>query len=94
MVQLRVMLEERRGNVSIEDWAFEINKVVQPPDNQRLKVVTLYSYLNGTRNLTGKGARLLAQYFYEQGDFDMVNAISQITLGIPYPAPNGGGSKN
>jgi hypothetical protein len=85
------MLEERRGKTSIEDWAFEINRVVQPADNQRLKVVTLYSYLNGSRSLSGsKGARLLAQYFYKRGDFAMVNAISQTTLGIPYPAPTGG----
>jgi hypothetical protein len=50
-----------------------------------------YSYLNGNRNITGnKGARLLAQYFYRRGDFAMVSALSQLTLGIPYPAPNGG----
>ena len=93
MAQLRAMLEDRKGQASVEDWALEINRTVQPPDRERLKVTTLYSYLNGKRNITGKGAKLLAQYFYHCKDFNMVDAISQVALGIPYPVPENG-SKN
>ncbi|GIK40240.1 MAG: hypothetical protein BroJett011_40730 [Chloroflexota bacterium] len=88
MATLRVMLEERRGNTPVEDWAQEINQYVDP--EHRIRISTLYSYLNGSRNVTGKGARSLAQYFYKRGDMAMVNAISKITLGIPYPSLNGG----
>jgi hypothetical protein len=82
MAQLRAMLNERRGDKHVEDWAVEINQVVDP--DQRIRFPTLYSYLNGHRPVTGKGARSLAQYFYRQHDYDMVNAISQLVLGVPY----------
>lgn len=89
MEQAREMLKSRKGDKSLDDWVYEINQVVSPVDKKdRLKSVTLYSYIRGERNITGKGAKVLAQYFYRQGDYIMVDALSQITLGIPYPKPN------
>lgn len=85
MEQVREMLKDRKGDKSLDDWVFEINQVVKLSESQRLKSATLYSYIRGERNITGKGAKLLAQYFYHTKDFTMVDAIMQITLGIPYP---------
>jgi hypothetical protein len=85
MAQLRAMLEDRRGDKPVEDWAMEINQSIANPED-RVRISTLYAYLNGKRNITGKGARSLAQYFYKKNDLDMVNAITEVTLGIPYPS--------
>lgn len=90
MEQAVAMLKERKGTRSLDDWVFEINQVVQPDDEERLRSATLNSYIQGKRNITGKGAKLLAQYFYHCKDFGMVDAISLVTLGIPYPVPNHG----
>lgn len=90
MEQARAMLKDRKGEKSLDNWVFEINQVVQPADKDRLRSATLYSYLRGERDITGKGAKLLAQYFYQLEDFNMVDAISQVALGIPYPVPKNG----
>lgn len=90
MEQAVAMLKERKGTQSLDDWVFDINQVVKPADEDRLKPATLNSYIQGKRNITGKGAKMLAQYFYHCKDFDMVDAISLVTLGIPYPVPNHG----
>ncbi|MCP4422023.1 MAG: hypothetical protein GY805_35865 [Chloroflexi bacterium] len=88
MTQLRELLEQRRGELSVDDWAYAINDVIKPKNPEdRMKPVTLYAYLNGNRNIAGKGIKLLAQYFYRLGDYQMVDAISKIALGIPYPSP-------
>lgn len=90
MDQAVAMLKERKGGKSIDDWVYDINQVVKTADEDRMKPSTLNSYIQGKRNITGKGAKLLAQYFYHTKDFGMVDAISQVTLGIPYPVPNHG----
>lgn len=93
MAKLRAMLHERKGKTPVEDWANEINGVIvsiandQNPDKSKIRIPTLYAYLNGKRNITGKGARLLAMYFHHKRDFDMVDAITKASLGIPYPMP-------
>ncbi len=86
MAMTRAMLDKRRGNKSVDDWAYEITEIVGK--EHRIKTATLHSYLNGTRNITGKGAKSLAVYFYKRGDFEMVDALTQVTLGIPYPRPS------
>ena len=90
MAELRELLETRRGEKSFDDWTHEINTVVKPVDEDRMRVATLYSYLNGNRNIAGKGAKLLAQYFYQKGDYEAVDAISRVILGVPNPAPQNG----
>ena len=90
MADLRQRLVSRRRDKQVDQWADEINKVIKDhvSEDDLVKPPTLYSYLNGHRDITGKGARALAVYFYQQKDFDMVNAISRVVLGIPYPVPD------
>lgn len=90
MEQAVAMLKERKGDRSLDNWVYEINQVVQPEEGDRLKSATLNSYIQGKRNITGKGAKLLAQYFYHRKEFDMVDAITLVVLGIPYPVPKNG----
>lgn len=90
MAELRAMLNERKPvSGTVEDWAFQINSTLANK-GQKVKISTLYSYLNGQRNISGKGAKALAMYFYHCGDMDMVDAITELTLGIPYHAPKDG----
>lgn len=88
MAELRAMLDERKGDTLVEDWISEINqeleKVATNDKKIKMRLSTLYSYLNGQRNITGKGAKALAMYFHSRGDVAMVNAIINVTLGIPY----------
>lgn len=86
MAQLREMLNARRENYdSVEDFMYDINLTVRPEKDDRITVALLHHYLTGYRNITGKGARLLAKYFLAKNDIQMVDAISRVALGIPYP---------
>lgn len=94
MAQTVAMLNKRRGDKPIERWAIEINDFLAiTGKEQRIGFSTLYSYLKGHRRMTSEGAAPLAVYFHAKGDLEMVDAITQITLGIPYES-NGKLKKN
>lgn len=94
MAQVREMLKQRRGEYSNQLWAIKMNEILaQIGKPERVYVSTLGSYVNGYRTMTSDGARPLAVYFHAIGDLEMVDAITQITLGIPYEA-NGQLKKN
>lgn len=85
MVEAVAMLNKRRGTKPIERWAIEINDFLAISGReQRIGFSTLYSYLKGHRRMTSEGAAPLAVYFHAKGDLEMVDAITQVTLGIPY----------
>jgi hypothetical protein len=85
MAQVREMLDQRRDGKSVEDWAIKINETLsQSGKDERVYVSTLNSYVNGYRNMTSAGVRPLAVYFHTIEDWEMVDAITQFTLGIPY----------
>jgi len=85
MSTLREVLKQEQGELPVDDWAWKINRTIG--DTHRIKISTLYSYLNGNRNVTGKGARSLAIYALKTENYELLDAISQVALGIPYPKP-------
>lgn len=93
MAEVVAMLDERRSGTPIEKWTIEINDYLAiSGKEQRIGFSTLRSYLKGHRRMTSEGAAPLAVYFHAKGDLEMVDAITQVTLGIPYK--DGDGKKN
>lgn len=91
MSELRALLNDYRGEKTPDEFAFEVNTELIKTGDRSLLIpsASMYSYLNGTRNITGKGAKSLAIFFHRKGNLDMVNAITEVTLGIPYGSRNG-----
>lgn len=80
MAELVKMLRARQGDMSIEVYANKMG----------LRGATLSRFYNQERSISLPSIRKLAEYFREQGDMEMVQAISAYALGfnLPSSSPN------
>lgn len=74
MATVMKMVETRRGGTSFEDYAHRMG----------LKISVLYKYVKeeGERDMSIPNLQKMAKFYYEQGDFEMVEALASYAIGL------------
>jgi len=71
MAELVEMIQDRQGKTSIESYANQIG----------IRGATLYRYYNKQRDMSLEVIRKLIQFYRQQGDTEMVDALKEFAVG-------------